>query len=175
VGVKYSKSVSLKSIGRFLRRMARDQFGATMLEFSLVALPFLLLLMGTFEVGFIYWATKELENATSFGARFIRTGEAQAGNWNQAQLKTRICSQTALLIGCESRLRLDVRSAATFTAFAPLNPVNGGGTLKADNEFSFQPGAGNDVVLVTTFYDWKTMLGGDYVVRAAAPLRNEPF
>ena len=59
------------------RSLRKNDRGATMLEFSLVAFPILLLLMGTYEMGFIYWGTKELENATGTGARFVRIGQAQ--------------------------------------------------------------------------------------------------
>jgi TadE-like protein len=46
------------SIGKagWPRRLARDERGATMVEFSLIALPFMILLFGAFEIGFIYWA-----------------------------------------------------------------------------------------------------------------------
>ena len=74
---------------RRLQQGARCRSGATLVEFSLLAFPFLLLLMATFEVGFLYWANQELENATGDAARMVRTGQVQAGNLNQAQLKTR--------------------------------------------------------------------------------------
>jgi len=155
--------------------VARCRSGATLVEFSLLAFPFLLLIMASFEVGFIYWANQELENATSDAARMVRTGQVQAGNLNQAQLKTELCNRTALLVACQSRLRLDVRSAQTFAAITPPEPLDNGGELKSDGDFSYSPGGADDVVLVSAFYDWRSLFSGVYIVRAAAPVRNEPF
>jgi Flp pilus assembly protein TadG len=163
------------SVSEALRRLRRCRSGATLVEFSLVALPLLLLILATFELGFIYWANHELENATSDAARMVRTGQVQAGNLNQSQLKTELCNRTALLVGCLSRVRLDIRSAATFNAISPPQPVDGAGALKPDDAFSYAPGAGDDVVLVSAFYSWSTLFSGTYLVRAAMPVRNEPF
>jgi Flp pilus assembly protein TadG len=160
---------------RRLQQGARCRSGATLVEFSLLAFPFLLLLMATFEVGFLYWANQELENATGDAARMVRTGQVQAGNLNQAQLKTALCSRTALLVGCQSRVRLDVRSGPSFAAITPPEPLDGSGEMKADGDFSFAPGGADDVVLVSAFYDWRSLFSGVYIVRAAAPVRNEPF
>lgn len=146
-----------------------------MVEFALIAVPLLFLILATFEIGFIYWANQEIENATGDATRLVRTGQVQAANMNRAQLKTQVCNRTALLVGCASRLRLDVRSAPTFGAITPPEPLDGSGGLKSDDEFSFSPGASDDVVLVSTFYDWKSLFSGVYIVRAAAPARNEPF
>ena len=158
-----------------LRRLRRCRSGATLIEFSLIALPLLLLILATFELGFIYWANHELENATNDAARLVRTGQVQAGNLNQAQLKTELCNRTALLVGCLSRVRLDVRSAPNFNAISPPQPVDGNGALKPEGAFSYAPGVGDDIVLVSAFYTWNTLFSGTYLVRAAMPVRNEPF
>jgi Flp pilus assembly protein TadG len=158
-----------------VRRLACDRRGAAMLEFALVAVPLLLLILATFEIGLVYWANQEIENATSDAARLVRTGQVQVGKMSQAQLKSQLCGRTALLVGCESRLRLDVRSGPTFSAITPPDPLDASGELKDDNAFSFSPGGSSDVVLVSAFYDWNSLFSGVYIVRAAAPARNEPF
>jgi len=147
-----------------------------MVEFALIVLPFFLLLMGAFDIGFYYWGSEELENATVYGARLVRTGQVQAAGMTQAQLKTEICSQTAALVGCMSRLRLDVRSGQSFADITPPSPFNADGSLMSDAEFTFSPGGSNDVVLVSTFFDWPLLLRpSDYILHAATVTRNEPF
>jgi hypothetical protein len=95
---------------------------------------------------------------------------------DQAQLKAEICGKTAVLVGCISRLRLDVRSGQSFADIAPPSPFNSNGTLKRDSDFIFSPGARNDVVLVSTYFDWQLLLKpSDYILRAATVMRNEPF
>jgi Flp pilus assembly protein TadG len=165
--------------GRSLRArligVKKDQSGATMVEFSLVGIPFLLLLLATFEIGFVYWANKELENATNDATRLVRTGQVQAGNMTAAELKAEACSRTAVLIDCVSRLRIDVRSAATFGEITPPEPLDGNGGLKSDGDFTFSPGEADEVVLVSAFFDWPAIFQSARILRAAIPARNEPF
>jgi len=157
-------------------RLWRDQAGASLIEFSAIALPFFILLYGTFEIGFVYWANQELEHAAGQAARLVRTGQVQASALSQAQLTAQICSQTAVLFACTTKLRLDVRSGTTFGAITPPVPLDGNGVLKEAAEFTFSPGAANDVVLVSAFYAWPPLLKpSGYVLRAASVVRNEPF
>jgi Flp pilus assembly protein TadG len=161
---------------RWPSRLTKAERGATMVEFALVALPFFLLLLGAFDIGFYYWGSEELENATVYGARLVRTGQVQTARMTQAQLKAAICSRTAALVGCMSRLRLDVRSGRSFADITPPSPFDGSGVLKSDAEFTYSPGGANDVVLVSTFFDWQLLLKpSDYILRAATVTRNEPF
>jgi Flp pilus assembly protein TadG len=161
---------------RWPNRLIQAECGAAMVEFTLVALPFFLLLLGAFDIGFYYWGSEELENATVYGARLVRTGQVQAAGMTQAQLKAAICSKTAALVGCMSRLRLDVRSGQAFRHIRPPSPFDRSGVLKSDAEFTFSPGAANDVVLVSTFFDWPLLLRpSDYILRAATLTQNEPF
>jgi Flp pilus assembly protein TadG len=157
-------------------RLYRDQHGASLIEFALIALPLVLLLYGTFEVAFVYWANQELEHAASYGARLVRTGQVQANGVNRAQLTAQMCSQTALLVGCTTKLRLDVRSAKTLGEITPPAPLDGNGALKEAAAFTFSPGAADDVVLLSAFYAWPPLLKpSGYILRAASVMRNEPF
>jgi Flp pilus assembly protein TadG len=161
---------------RWPYRLIKAEHGATMVEFALVVLPFFLLLLGAFDIGFYYWGSEELENATVYGARLVRTGQVQVTGMTQAQLKAAICSQTAALVGCTSRLRLDVRSGHSFRNITPPSPFDSSGALKSDADFTFSPGAANDVVLVSTFFDWQLLLKpSDYILHAATVTRNEPY
>jgi Flp pilus assembly protein TadG len=165
--------------GRSLRaqlvRVTKDHSGATMVEFSLVGIPFMLLLLAAFEIGFVYWANKELENATNDATRLVRTGQVQAANMTAAELKAEACNGTAILVDCVSRLRIDVRSAATFGDITPPEPLDGSGELKPDGDFTFSPGAAEEVVLVSAFFDWPAIFQRGHILRAAIPARNEPF
>ena len=147
-----------------------------MVEFAIVALPFFLLLLGAFDIGLYYWGTQELENATAYGARLVRTGQVQAAGINQAQLKAAICGKTVVLVGCASRLRIDVRSAQSLANITPPSPLDISGALKSDTDFVYSPGAASDVVLVSAFFNWQLLLKpSDYILRASTVTRNEPF
>ena len=105
----------------------------------------------------------------------MRTGQAQQGSWSSSQLKVEICKRTSVLFDCATKLRIDVVSAASFASFAPVAPLDDSGNLKGDASFNYSPGGRNDVVLVRSFYPWTRLLGGSYLMRAAVPVRNEPF
>jgi len=167
-----------------IKRLRSDRRGATLIEFALVAIPFFMLLFGIFEVGFVYWGTLELENATDDAARMIRTGQAQAGNYDETKLKQEICDRVSLLVGCTSKLRVDVQSAIDISGMTAPALLDGDGNL--NNNFSFNLGAGEQVVMLTSFYEWplmtiltsnslSNMSSGNRLLRASAAFRNEPF
>jgi len=148
-------------------------------------IPFFVILFGIFEVGFVFWGTYELENATEDAARQIRTGQIK-GDGGAAAFKTQVCSRVVILSRCNEDLRLDVRSFNSFADIqnSPAEPLDNDGKLK-DN-FSFSPGGPRSIVLVSTFYRWplinaissfslSNMAGGDRLLRASAAFRNEPF
>src|SRR5262245_23740537 len=156
--------------------VVKTESGSALVEFSIVALPLFLLLLGAFDIGFYYWGSDELATATAHGARLVRTGQAQASGITQGQLKAEICGKTAVLVGCTSRLRLDVRSGKSLADITPPSPLDGSGALKSDAGFVYLPGAGNDVVLVSTCFNWQLLLKpSDYILRATTVTRNEPF
>ncbi len=165
-------------------RLVRDDSGATIVEFAIVAVPLFLLIFGILEVGIVLWATFELENATEEAGRQIRTGQVFRENVNESELKTRICDRTTILFSCETKLRLDVRNSQNFASLSAPAALDGDDDLKDD--FSYSPGGSNDVVLVTTFYEWPlinliseagfgNMGSGNRLLRASTVFRSEPY
>ena len=156
--------------------LASNQSGATLVEFSLIGFLLLTAIFATVEIGFVYWATEQLENGNSDAARLVRTGTVQNLSFSQAQLKGEVCQRARILPNCMSNLRLDVRSAQNYAAIVPPEPISGIGGLKDDGEFSFAPGGPQDAALVTVFFNWPLgFFGGPYLLRASVPLRNEPY
>ena len=170
-------------------RMCRDCSGSSAIEFAIVAAPFLVLVFLVLQVGIIYLANGALENAVAQGARLIRTGDAQAQNFDAGRFKTEVCKYLTALLSCD-RLNLDVRTFANFGGADLTNPLDGSGNLKT--AFSYQPGVGGQVVIVRAFYDWdfptklpkaisgmqvslSNMSNGDLLLIATQAFRNEPF
>ncbi len=166
-------------------RRLRGNRGVTMVEFAIVIVPFLMLVFGTFEIGFILWGTYELENATEDAAREIRTGQ-YTGAMGKDGFKARVCAKAVLLTQCGTKLRLDVRSFADFSGIAanPPQPLDGDGNLQDDG--TWNPGGSRSIVVVSTFYQWplfdglsglflSNMAGGDRLIWAAAAFRNESW
>ena len=168
-----------------MRRFRRDRSGASMVEFALIAGLFLFLIFAVLDIALIYWATFELENATNDAARLIRTGQVQKGPpMGAATFKSQICAKTSILWDCSGKLQVNVEGFSAFGDVAPVDPFDADGELKQN--FAFQPGSGEDIVLVTAFYEWQpfslfpglalsNMSNGNLLLRAALTFKNEPF
>jgi Flp pilus assembly protein TadG len=170
-----------------VRRVAcfvRDGSGASAIEFSIVAIPLLLLLFASLQVGLMYSANFTLEAAAAHGARFIRTGQAQNGNFDAADFKEEVCNHLSALLSC-GKLMLDVRRFDSFSESELTDPLDAEGNMKTN--FSYDPGVGGDVVIVRAFYQWDlpaklpidvsvgNMNDNSRLLIATAAFRNEPF
>lgn len=167
-----------------IERFGRDRSGASALEFAFLAVPLILLLFAALQVGIVYFANFSLENATSQGARLIRTGQAQTQKFDAAKFKAEVCKHITPPITCAG-LKLDVKRFSSFGGATLTNPLDSNGNLKTN--FSYEPGEGGDVVLVRAFYEFTlpaklpkqiglgNMSNGNRLLAATVAFRNEPF
>lgn len=80
----------MKALGKDIGRLLRDRVGSSALEFALVALPFVLLLLGTVEVARLALYQNALSNATMAASRlFLVDPDTTAGELKQ-QMSARI-------------------------------------------------------------------------------------
>ncbi len=115
----------------------RCERGATLLEFAIVALPLFLLIFGIIEIGLIFWAGYELENATAAAARLIRTGQAQNSGWSVAQLQAQLCQNVVILSNCTSSVQLNVQTFSTFGGIC--SPIPSIRTARFERIFPTRP------------------------------------
>jgi Flp pilus assembly protein TadG len=177
-----------RSLARLADRLARERNGAAALEFALIAIPFLMLVMGVLEIAMLYLVSTTLENATSDAARQIRTGTFQNGSTvTAANFVSQICSELDWLgsaSSCSSNLFVDVRTYASYTAIAEPNPISNQQITQAS--LTFAPGAAGSIVMVRAFYRWQlftpgldlmvaTLNGGSTLISATAAFKNEPY
>jgi Flp pilus assembly protein TadG len=166
-----------------LRRLRADTSGATAIEFGIVAAPFFALMLALIEVSLVFFANFTLENAVDQASRMIRTGQAQQQGFSEAQFKQTVCDHVSGVYDCMSGLKLDVQKFDDFSGINLPDPLDGDGELRSD--FSYDAGAGGDVVVVRAFYEWNlvanfpgglgNMPGGGRLLVATAAFRNEPF
>lgn len=151
----------------------------------MIAPVFFILLMGIVENGVIYFASSTLQYATDNAARYIRTGQAQAANTTQAQLRTRICNDISPLLSCNSNLQIDVQAYTGYSSANFVAATDTSGNLKTTLN-NYQPGTACNVVLVRSFYVWTVitpvlsqfltnMTSGKRLISGTAAFRNEPF
>lgn len=185
-------STQKKSIWR--RFLAQDD-GVTAIEFSLVALPFLLIIMGIIELSLAFAAGTALEGATLDAARLIRTGQAQnapAGMTSEDLFTQRLCDQADLFVDCD-QLKYQVVLLGDNSGFANANNValnfdENGDILDADGNAgnSFDAGGISDVVMIRVIYHYEFFTPGMNMIFAnndlgkltfisTIVLKNEPY
>jgi Flp pilus assembly protein TadG len=169
------------------RMRAEENKASAAIEFGMIAPVFFIILMGIIETGVLYMASFTLQNATYDVARFVRTGQAQAGAYSQAMFRQKICDDIAVMLKCDANLRIDVEAPVNGYAgasFAPATDANGNIDPAVVNNYNI--GSACSVVLIRTFYSWhiftpilspllSNMSGGYHLLSATAAFRNEPF
>ena len=177
-------AASDRSRSGLLRRFRRDSKAATAVEFGLISVPFFALLFAILETFLLFFASQSIETATERAGRLIRTGQAQVAGLSEAEFKTAVCDALNGLFNCELGLSVDVRTYAEFGDVDLGRPIDEAGNRIEDYEY--QPGAGGDIIVVRTFYEWPihtNLLGlglanlanGKNLIAAATAFRNEPF
>lgn len=155
------------------------------IEFAMVAPIFFLLLLAVVEDGVIYFAGATLQYATDNAARFVRTGQAQAGSLTQDQFRQRICTDIGPVLQCNSNLQVDLQSFSGYGGATFQTPLDADGNVKSSLN-NYQAGTSCNVVLLRVFYTWNiitpmlspfltNMATGKHLITATAAFRNEPF
>lgn len=167
------------------RSFGRDERGATLVEFGLIAAPFFFLIFGLLEVCLVFIMSTVLEHAVAEASRPLRTGEAQEAGINEEQFRLSVCGELMGMLECDGRLHIDVKTISTFSAAGANRPIDGDGNFD-DAGFTYEPGGPNDIVAVRVFYEWNlitpwiskplaNMAGNRHLLQASAVFRNEPF
>jgi Flp pilus assembly protein TadG len=177
----FGGGVFIRASRMFARRVRRDESGATAVEFSLLAVPFMGLVFFIMEHGYNTFIVSSLDTATARVARQVMVGNAQAQGLTLGAVRTQICNEISGGSGCLGRMFVSVRglSAASFS---------GESLAQFDNaQNAFCPGSGGQYTVVSVVYAAPTisrlwfgtevMINGEPAValRSTRVVRNEPF
>lgn len=178
-------------------RLARDESGATVIEFAIVAPVMLMMLMGFFDLAHTGYARSVLQGAMQMAAR---NSTLESGLTSQAAIDNYVKNQVKNVVGSgatftSTRLSYTdfagVGKAETYTDLNGNNrydrgecyqDVNGNGQWDADLGRAGQGGA-DDAVLYTMTVSYRrmfpmaSMLGwsANQTVSASTVLRNQPY
>jgi Flp pilus assembly protein TadG len=164
-----------------LRRISREDDGATAVEFALISIPFFATLFFLVENSYNFFVQSQLETATSIASRGVMLGRTQAAGLTEAQFRQDICSRLTVAVGCVERLYIDVRSInADISPHLSPTSVN-----RVENSFCLG-GPGQYTVVKVAYAapvissGWQTssvFVNGTNVrvLRAGFAFRNEPF
>jgi Flp pilus assembly pilin Flp len=166
---------------------SRNQSGATIVEFGLLALPFFAIIGAILETAFYFLSSQVLDSAVDTSVRYIRTGQAQEVNLTAQGFRDTICDGLFNLFHCD-QLRIIVDTASDFTSVSfssPLEEDPDGELIWTDTEV-YTPGSGSEIVTVRVYYKWPTILdllgfnlanaGDGYrLMSSVRVFKNEPF
>lgn len=148
----------------FFPRLWRDRRGSVSIEFTMLALPFSLLLFATLESCISFAAQEVLANATANVARMMRTGQIKPADVNgkPAALKKLICDRITLIYptGCPG-LEVELKQYPTFEAAAAMQVKYSGTGATQDldttgfNDVTLGPSMSKNMLRV--FYRWPVM------------------
>ena len=183
IAVKFSeRAARLLKLPR-IRRLTRREDGAVAVEFAFVAMPFFALLIATIETSLVFFAGQTLETAVGDSSRLIMTLQAQSQNFDYNAFKSQICARVHGLFDCANGIKLDVRTASSFSAADLSKPLDANGNLNISQTFS--PGGPGDIVVVRVVYQWpiwaqffginlSDMAGNNKLLMSTVVFRNEP-
>lgn len=179
-------------IGR--RGFARDERGATAIEFAILALPFFTLIYAILETAIVFLAGQMLDSAVQDASRQIRTGQAQSASWNVDSFRAEVCKGLYGMFDCSAdKLKVRVSVVASFSSASIAPPIGAECTVTSPPEKcdwtiiqGFNGGLGSQVVLVQAYYKWPTLVnlpgfnlatqaGNTRLLSAIRVFTNEPF
>jgi|ERR1700733_6506327 len=167
-----------------LRRFLRERKAATMIEFGLLAAPFVAALFAILQTAIIFFAGQTLETAAASSARLVFTGQAQMNGWSAAQFKAEVCNQIYAIFNCSSGIYVDVETYPSFAAVNTGMPVSNG-TFNSSS-LGYNPGGPGDIVMLRVYYQYpvyvnllgfnlSNLTGGYNLFAATAVFKNEPY
>jgi Flp pilus assembly protein TadG len=141
------------------RRLMGAREGSTAVEFSLIALPFFVILIAIFQVAIVFLAQHELETAVEKTSRGLLTGQTQTANLTQAKFVNSVCANLPALFTC-SKIMVDLQPAGAFStanASAPTLTYDASGNVA--NAWQFNLGASGNVMVLKVMYQFPVLPG----------------
>lgn len=87
------------------RGWRKNEDGSTAVEFALLAVPFMLMVVGIIEMSLMFLAGSLLEGAVGDAARLVRTGQLQTSGSGEAAQKAAfldaVCDHAGMLLDCD--------------------------------------------------------------------------
>ncbi len=172
--------------------------GVATLEFAMIAPVLLLLMMGIVEFSLVTFTMSVMEGATSYTARYGKTGYTAAGSTREEQIVANIENRTGGLLDPDNidistqvysafdnvgdpEPFTDTNNNLTYNVGEPYSDINGNSQWDADMGDAGL-GDANDVVVYTVSYPWNLMtpiigaiIGSTFNITVRTVVKNEPY
>ena len=171
-----------------LARFLRNRSGSTAIEFTLLSIPFAMLVFAILESCISFAGQQVMSNVTDDIARQLRTGQLKpSATLTETALKNMICDRLEIIVaeGCPG-LEVDLQEYDTFEDAAKVRIK-----LTADRDldtsgFKVDPGLSQTKNMLRVFYKWpvitdfmsklvSNLKGGKTLHFATVTWQNEPF
>ena len=176
----------IKTVCRSWERCAGCNNGAAAVEFTLIAAPFLALLVAILQTAVVFFASRVLDETAEQASRHILTGQAQTAGMTQSQFADYVCRKSSSLFNCNNFM-INVQNYGSFASANTSTP-----TLTFDssgavtNRWAWSPGNAGDIVIVQVMYQWPVFLGplgfnlanlsnGNRLLVSTVALKTEPY
>ncbi|MCB9983497.1 MAG: pilus assembly protein [Rhodospirillales bacterium] len=138
-----------------MKKFIKNDEGTTAIEFSLLAVPYLMLTLAILEIAIMYASASLLEGATSSAARMIRTGELQqSGIDPESAFREGLCNYATVLIDCND-VMVESITLTSFGDAASYPPqYDADGNLVSQG---FDAGGSDDRILIRVAYRYQMM------------------
>jgi Flp pilus assembly protein TadG len=170
--------------------LLRNTRGSTLIEFSMLAVPFLVMMFSMVEISVNAFLSQQLDEVVHRSARLIQTGRVHQGNMGQATFKAEACKSIVSLMEC-SKLNITVRRVNGSFFEMMDGETNEDGVWEgrvvrpgeSPNAPTFCVGAAGDYLVVQAVYPSVDILpfvpaltpGDGAITHASTVIRNEPF
>ena len=177
-----SRLVEFFRAPKVVRRFAKKDDGATVIEFAMLAGPFFLLLMAIIESSLLFFAGQLLESSVDDVARKVRTGQLKDVA-SAAAFRTEVCKDVKVLFDCND-LNIDMQVVATYADLGDM-PGPADGEIDPD-DFSYTQAGPKQIVMITVVTEWPVFTNyfqsalsdldnNNAVLTAVAAFKTEPF
>ncbi len=186
MGMKPEKTETRRGKG-FLSRFLRNRSGSTAVEFSLLTIPFAVMVFAILETCISFASQEVMANVADDIARQVRTGQLKPSDLAGNALRDKICDRLKIIVAdtCPG-LVVDLQNYTSFTDAAKVRTkFTSDGDLDATG-FKVDPGLSMSKNMLRVFYKWpvitnfmvsrvSNLKGGKTLHFASVTWQNEPF
>lgn len=161
-----------------LARFGRDRRGSTAIEFTMLAIPFAMLVFAILESCISFAGQELMTSSMDTAARQLRTGQVQPATVTVTSLKQMICKNMEIIVAKDCPgLLVDLRAPTSFADAANYTFKISNGDIvlmKAaqvdPKQFVAEPGGSGAISILRVFYKWPVMT--DFLAKSMANLNG---
>lgn len=159
----------LKRLRRILPRLVRSRDGAAAIEFTMLAIPYFVIVFAIFETFIAFTGEQLVSSAVDTMSRKLRTGQITSGlglssDMTETQFRTAFCNEVSILIQCTSdeittpsKLLIDIQhfnSFANIPATFTVSEQSGGYDIDT-TQLKYDPGGPSTINMFRAYYKWQ--------------------